>query len=201
MQLDLEKGMSLDLSKQPGGLTTMDIGVTWGKQIIEKTSSGLFGIGSKTSTEEKDVDLDLSLFVYSDSGLIDKVYFNNKRIAGVVHSGDDLIGGVKSKDNETIRVDFNSLPAKATKLVAVLVSYNKVPFKELNTAELRTYDTSVNPRAVMTETKITTQTFGNASSMIFCKIELKDNSWVITAIGEPSSATSISEIETFARRA
>ena len=138
MVLNLEKGMSLDLTKieNASGLTDVAVGVNWGmiggtRTVAEKVG-GFFGFGAKevqktiTDRQQK-VDLDLSALLYDKNGkLVDIIYYGNTSGKGVTHSGDDRSGDSSKddKDNEVITVKLGDTAPNVTKIVFVLVSFN-----------------------------------------------------------------------------
>ena len=210
MEINLDKGMSLDLTKQTNNsLTSIDVGVSWGKRQTKTTetvtSGGFLGFGSKEELKEviteSNVDLDLSVVMYDDYKLIwSTVYYGNKSEAGVKHSGDDLVGGVKNSDNEVISIDFTKLSPDVTKLALVLVSFNRIQFKHINHANLNVYNTAVSGRPVLANTKVTTDTFGDSTSMVFCTFIKSGNSWSVNAICEPARAQTLESIASEAKQ-
>lgn len=205
MEINLDKGMRLDLTKQTNNsLTSIDVGVSWGKRqhkTIETVKIGGFmGFGAKEEVKEviteSPVDLDLSVVMYKDSNkIISTVYYGNKNENGIKHSGDDTIGGVKTSDNETISIDFSKLDANVTKLALVLVSYARIQFKHVNHAKLNVYNTAVSGRPVLVGTHVSTDTFGDSTSMVFCTFTKSESgAWSIKSICEPARADTLDEI-------
>ena len=84
--LNLEKGMTLDLTKveNASGLTDVAVGVNWGMiggtRTVTKKVGGFFGFGGKevetvVQGRGQSVDLDLSALLYDKDGkLVDKIY-------------------------------------------------------------------------------------------------------------------------------
>jgi tellurium resistance protein TerZ len=73
------------------------------------------------------------------------VFYNNLKSprGAVVHSGDDLTGGVGGDDeldNEIISVNLDQLSPQADQLVFVLNSYNEQDFAIIPFARIRIYE-------------------------------------------------------------
>ena len=197
--LDLTKGMTLDLTKKAGNtLTRINAGVTWGKQVTSHLETvkegGFFGFGSKEVTKEviteKDIDLDLSLLCYDiNKKLISKIYYGNKWAQGIAHSGDDLVGGIRNADNETIELDFSKIDIRINSLVFVLVSFQGIPFKNVNQAEIKLYDASKPGVPVLIKSTVDAdEKFGNSTGVIFCSINKTSSGWEVKSICEPAKS-------------
>lgn len=193
MVLDLEKGMTLDLTKieNASGLTDVAVGVNWGQ--IKK--GGLFGFGSALEA----VDLDLSALLYDANGsLVDKIYYGNKSGKGVRHSGDDLTGDSSQddKDNETITVRLADTAPAVTKIVFVLVSFKGQDFGLLPYAGMNLYNIS-SGKIKLANSNIDiskdSKYKGNVS-MIFAVLEKINGSWQYRMVAEPTEHRELSSL-------
>ena len=111
MGISLAKGQKISLAKAAtdagvaGGLSNLICGLGW--------DCNQFDGGA-------DFDLDAAVFVCGADGRAlpgtdGFVFYNNKKISGVEHMGDNLTGAGDG-DDEVIKVDLKSLPAGAVKL-------------------------------------------------------------------------------------
>ncbi len=132
MAVSLTKGQKVNLSKAVEKLANVTVGLGWDmaqngnsidcdssvfvlrestKQISKKIKSGLFGIFSKTKTEE-----------VAECGLTrsdDIVYYGNlTHDSGCIkHRGDNLVGGTgKRNDDEQIAIDLKKMPEDIKKV-------------------------------------------------------------------------------------
>lgn len=209
--LNLEKGMSLDLTKieNASGLTDVAVGVNWGMiggtRIVTEKVGGFFGFGAKevqtTVTERQErVDLDLSALLYDKNGkLVNKIYYNNKWGKGVNHSGDDTSGDSSKddKDNETITVKLADTAPDVTKIVFVLVSFRGQDFGLLPYAGMNLYNIS-SGKTKLANTNIDIskdKKFSGKVSMIFAALEKTDAGWDYRMIAEPTTKRTLSDLE------
>lgn len=193
MVLDLQKGMTLDLTKieNASGLTEVAVGVNWGQ--IKK--GGLFGFGSSTES----VDLDLSAIMYDESAKkINTIYYGNLSGSGVRHSGDDRSGDDEAddKDNETITVKLSQVPSNASKIVFVLVSFKGQDFAELPYAAMNLYNTSAGKiKLANSNIDISKDSrFKGKVSMVFATLEKINGSWSYRVIAEPTDKKDLSDL-------
>ena len=211
MVLNLEKGMSLDLTKieNASGLTDVAVGVNWGmisgKQVIVEKVGGFFGFGAKevertVTNQQENVDLDLSALLYDKNGkLVDKIYYGNKWGKGVRHSGDDMSGDSSrdDKDNETITVRLADTAPDVTKIVFVLVSFKGQDFGLLPYAGMNLYNIS-SGKTKLANTNIDISKdnkFSGKVSMIFAALEKTTAGWDYRMIAEPTTKRTLSDLE------
>ena len=210
--LNLEKGMSLDLTKieNASGLTDVAVGVNWGmiggtRTVTEKVG-GFFGFGAKevqTTVQDRQetVDLDLSALLYDKNGkLVDKIYYGNTSGKGVRHSGDDRSGDSSrdDKDNETITVRLADTAPNVSKIVFVLVSFKGEDFGKLPYAGMNLYNTSSGRPVKLANSNIDISKdnkFSGKVSMIFASLENKTGSWEYRMIAEPTNKRTLSDLE------
>lgn len=192
MVLNLEKGMTLDLTKVDNAdkLTEVSVGVNWG--MIQK--GGFFGFGSS----KQNVDLDLSAILYDANGnKVDIVYYGNLKSSGVKHSGDDLTGDAEAddKDNEVITVKLPDTQPRVTKIVFVLVSFRGQDFGDLPYAGINLYNTSSGKvKLANTNVDIAKDSkYKGKVSMVFAALERKTN-WEYRIIAEPTDKRTLSDL-------
>lgn len=196
--LNLDKGMTLDLTKieNASGLTDVAVGVNWG--MIKK--GGLFGFGSSSEA----VDLDLSAILYDTEGKkINTVYYGNLSSKGVRHSGDDRSGDAEAddKDNETITVKLADAAGAVAKIVFVLVSFKGQDFGDLPYAGINLYNIS-SGKVKLANSNIDISKdhkYKGKVSMIFAALEKKSNTWEYRVIAEPTDKRSLGDLESICR--
>ncbi|WP_374294404.1 TerD family protein [Sphingomonas sp.] len=105
MAVSLSKGGNVSLSKEAPGLKAVRVGLGWDTRV----------------TDGSGFDLDASVFLLNEAGQVrsdaDFVFYNNKLGANgaVEHQGDNLTGE-GSGDDETVKVNLDTLPADITKI-------------------------------------------------------------------------------------
>lgn len=115
MAVSLKKGGNVSLSKEVPGLTSVTVGLGWD---VRKTDGAAF-------------DLDASAFMLgqNDKVLSDAhfIFYNNKVSpeGSVVYGGDNRTGE-GAGDDETIKVDFATLPADVKKVVVAVTIHEGV---------------------------------------------------------------------------
>ena len=211
MVLDLQKGMTLDLTKieNASGLTDVAVGVNWGmiggtRTVTEKVG-GFFGFGAKevqtvVRGRQEKVDLDLSALLYDKNGkLLDKIYYGNTSGKGVKHSGDDRGGdsSADDKDNETITVKLADTAPHVTKIVFVLVSFKGQDFGLLPYAGINLYNSSRGMvKLANSNIDISKDNkFSGKVSMIFAALEKTTAGWDYRMIAEPTTKRTLSDLE------
>lgn len=189
MFLNLEKGMSLDLTKNDVGLKAIDVGVNWGK--INTKFLGLFDT-------QKDVDLDLSAILFNQHNkVVDTIYYGKLKAQGVNHSGDDLVGdSIKDdKDNENISIDFEKLNPSVSQIAIVLVSFQGEPFNAVPYTQIRIYDKSKGTKEPFMQTDVKGDSkFGKKVSLIFGLLSKKSGVWSYKNISEPTNKSRLQDL-------
>lgn len=208
MAIKLEKGQRINLEKSNGEtLTNFCVGVNWGSITVETKQPGFFGIGSKTVTEIKTVDLDLSCVMFDVNGnLCDHLYSPlyrpellaryklapgklKSKTGSLVHTGDDLEGdqgGDDGLDNEIITVDLNKLPANVTQIFFFLNNVGKEDFSQIPYVKIRMYEgTPKRVNSVYAEYNVVSEPqYEGTTALIMSKLYKKDNQWRFNAIGD-----------------
>ncbi len=193
MSINLKKGSSIDLSKDGKSLSKVFLGVNWG-MITRTRSTGFLGLGK--SVEQEAVDLDASCSTFdANNNLIETVYFGNLRSAdgAISHSGDDTKGDSSrdNNDNEIITMNLEKLNPNVKSVVLYLNSYRGHMFDKIPYSEIRVLDEA---KKEMAKYNLTDEhKFSGTTSMILAKLVKTGSNWKFTALGEPSSTTSINE--------
>jgi len=179
MTVSLSKGGSVSLSKTGQQYC---IGVNWGSIV----KSGWFG-----KNEVQDVDLDLSLGLFSNGACKETVYYGHKLAKGVKHYGDDLTGdadGDDGMDNETISVDLSKLDSSIDTVLFVINSFDGTKFGKIPYIGIRVY--SGTPENVGTiHATFESQSFkGGTQSSALASLRKIDGEWVFKALNIESSS-------------
>ena len=149
-----------------------------------------------TVKEFKDVDLDSSILVYDDEKqLYDVIYYGNKdsRNPGAIHHhGDDLVGGLKESDNETIDINFKKLNKKVKYLIVILNSFTHEKFDELPFAQMKIYDN----KKLFAEFTVSKEPkfVGKEALILGVFTRMGGDYWDFKAIGEATGERSIGAI-------
>ena len=193
MVLDLQKGMTLDLTKieNASGLTDVAVGVNWGQ--IKK--GGLFGFGSSSES----VDLDLSAIMFDESAKkINTIYYGNRFGTGITLSEDDRSGdsSADDEDNEVITVKLSEVPSNTSKIVFVLVSFKGQDFADLPYAAMNIYNTSAGKiKLANSNIDISKDAkYKGKVSMVFATLEKINGSWSYRVIAEPTDKRDLSDL-------
>jgi tellurium resistance protein TerD len=113
MGVTLAKGGNVSLSKAAPNLTQVLIGLGW----------------KARSTTGAAFDLDASALLCANGRVLGDEYFvfyNNLKSpdGSVEHTGDELVGGSGSDDDETVLVDLTLVPAHVEKIVFPVSIYD-----------------------------------------------------------------------------
>ena len=178
ISLNLEKGMSLDLTKHDAALNLLKIGLGW----------------------QTHYDLDSIAFLVNENGKIDEtVCYQHLNGRGVSLDGDDRSGG-KSGDCETLTVNFSKVPKNITKIMLLANIYNAEPsrvhkslfgkekviegdtFAKVNGSYIRLYNAETNAELC----KYSLKEDGSSSNAFYFANLLKQNdgTWTFEAIGQ-----------------
>jgi len=190
MAVNLVKGQKISLQKSDGSkLNSFCVGANWG--VIE--TRGFFG------TRKEAVDLDLSAALFDENrNSVDVVYFGNLSYAGIMHSGDDLVGdkdGDDGLDNEVIQVTLSQIPPQVSQIVFILNSYKGQDFATIPYASIRLYEGTPSrvDNVVATYNVANDPKFAGYVSMILGKLYKRNGEWKFAAIGEPTQDRRLEE--------
>lgn len=183
--INLTKGQKIDLTKDTN-LTKVNVGLGWDE-----------------ATHGADVDCDAScICLDANDKAISKnyedcvVYFGNKKLTGIKHSGDNLTGGGDG-DDETIEINLEDIPSKVEKIVVFMNIYDgsrrNQSMESLKNAFIRLYNPKENNKEIcrfeLDESK------GTAGALIVGEIYRHNGNWKFGAIGEAvKSGDRISEV-------
>ena len=147
MAISLQKGQTIDLTKNRSDLNHITIGLSWGtvqrtpksetksepKGLLARAFDRLMGKIEEEFTypQTMTMDIDSSVAMLTDNGsLYDLVYFGHRtsKCQSIKHAGDDLTGrdhkGIY--DNEEIYIDLARVPQHVTRLVFIANVYQGI---------------------------------------------------------------------------
>lgn len=173
--INLSKGDKIDLTKTNPGLSKIALGMGWDVK------------------EGETFDLDAFCYLLDSTGkLIDKAapdknaicYFNNLKLPGVTHSGDNRTG-VGDGDDETITVDVAALPATCEAVLFGVNIYNKPgkSFGNVKNAHIRIYDATGDPTHSIARFDLSEEHSGKEAVM-FGRLYKYNNEWKWETINE-----------------
>jgi len=164
---------------------------------LEKTagralSKVLFGLGWDAAEAGDSIDLDASV-VLLDTGrnVLEYIYFGNLRSnnGSVEHTGDNLTGEGEG-DDEQIRVDLGKLPSTAATLVFTINSYRGHKFSDVRNAFCRVVDENTGRELA----RYNLTQGPRCTAMVMAKVDLRDDGWHMTALGEAAEGKTVREI-------
>lgn len=172
----------------------MAINLKKGDQVLLDASMRRILVGLGWSTDNKDIDLDASLFMLGENGLLlrdeDFVFYHNLngRDGAVVHTGDSLTGG-SDEDDEVIYIDFTKMPDEIKKITICVTIYNaenrRQNFGQVSNAYIRIAGLA-NQLDVTGKTVLRydlKEEFSIETALIVAEIYRKDKEWRFNAIG------------------
>ena len=174
MSVSLSKGGNVSLTKEAPGLRKIHIGLGWDVR----------------STDGEDFDLDASLFMLSPGGRVrsdkDFIFYNNLRSpeGSVEHTGDNLTGEGEG-DDESIKVDLESVPGEVDRL-AVTVTIHEADgrrqnFGQVDNAFIRVVNQDSGAEIVRYDLSEDAST---ETAMIFGEVYRHGAEWKFRAVGQ-----------------
>lgn len=171
--INLTKGQKIDLTKKTN-IKRINVGLGWDEAVTGR-----------------DIDCDASCaLLKNDSEAISKsvsgstVYFGNKNLPGIKHSGDNLTGGGKG-DDETIEVDLEKVQPIVNKIVFFMniykASQRSQDFSMLKNAYIRVYNPDNSEELCRFELD---ENMGKCTGIIAGEIYRHEGEWKFAAIGE-----------------
>lgn len=191
--INLTKGQGIDLVKKGSSLNHVNVALGWSEVNAKKSFFSFFG------DSDSNIDCDASLACLDSKGKLlgseYVVYFGNKTISGIKHSGDDITGG-GNNDNETISITFDKLSKKVSRIPVFMNIYDararNQSMKNLKNAYIRVYNADTNEELCRYNLD---DDLGNAEGFIAGELSRTKDGWNFTAIGEAvNHASRISEI-------
>lgn len=183
MAVNLVKGQKVDLTKGNASLKALIVGLGW-----------------DASNGGKSIDCDASALMLGENGKLPSsksiIYFGHKKskCKSVVHQGDNLTGA-GAGDDEQIFIDLTMVPEDISKIVFVVNIYHcaskKQHFGMIKNAYIRIMDKSANSELVKFNLS---NDYNNMTSLIMGEVYRNNGEWKFSAIGEGSTATSITEL-------
>lgn len=191
MAISLQKGQKISLTKESEKLNWVTIGLGWDE--VPRKKAGLF------TSKPKPIDCDASVILLQDGKYRkteDLVYFGNLRhYSGTVqHTGDNLTGAGDG-DDEQILVDLANIPQQYDKIVIVVNIFQAVQrnqhFGMIQNAFCRLVDGNKNIEMCRFNL---TESYSNATAMIFGEIYRHGDEWKFNAIGQGTSDPGLGEL-------
>ncbi len=200
MGVSLKKGQVVSLKKSEYDLSRVTIGL--GRDINTK-KSGLFGLFSKSSDE--DYDLDVIAFLCHSDGKIhdmgemnngnptlrngDIVFFNSlQHPSGSIWLTGDNRTGAGDGDDEQIIAKLNEIPAEYEKIVFVVQIYDgkrlNQSFEQVSNAFIRAEDAC--GKEMCRFDLSGGQAYANQRSLLFAELTRSAEGWQFKAIGTPA---------------
>lgn len=201
MAIRLQKGQTINLSKDQYDLSQVTIGLGW---AVRKKKTGFLASLFKA---EEDYDLDAIAFLLNQDHKVESI--GNKLISGDVifynsltHksgsiwlTGDNRTGSVDGDDEQIVCL-LDKIPQRYHSIL-ILVSIYKGTEKQqhfgmVENAFIRAVDAKGTEMARYDLS--TDSTFNGMRSMIFAELYRKDSGWKFRALGDPEKTDSFVEI-------
>lgn len=164
--INLSKGQIINLKKEDGTpVTRIVIGLGW------------IGAGGK------DVDLDAYVRQYKGTDKYNKIYYGNKHANGVLHHGDDLVGGGHPDDpNEVIDVDLLNVDAQVSEMdFGVNIFGGAGAMKDVTNTFIVIYDENTKKELIRYDMAVD---FATASNVVAAKVKRTGADWQLIGVGE-----------------
>lgn len=161
ISLNLDKGISLNLSKEFEGIKNIDVGLGW-----------------KTH-----MDLDaFAIMLDANDNLLGVTYYGDKNMFGVRLSGDDLVGG-KNGDCEVIYIKTESLSSEVKKicLFANIYKAGHHTFNDVENSYIRLINSDTKEELAKYNLK---DDIRNYNAIHFADLEVNNDDLVFTTIGK-----------------
>ena len=172
--LDLNKGMTLDLTKRNPGLQNVMVGAGW-----DVAGSGV------------DFDLDISAFLLSNGkvrSVSDVIFFNNKTASGVTLHGDNRTGAGDG-DDEKISILLGSIDPGVDSIAFCVTIHEGASrgqtFGMVKNSFIRLVDESSGRE--LCRFSLNTD-FSTDTALIFAKLKRSGGDWDFEAVGEGKQA-------------
>ncbi|WP_225843715.1 TerD family protein [Streptomyces albus] len=174
MSVTLAKGGNVSLSKAAPNLTRVQVGLGW----------------KARSTTGADFDLDASALLCSGGRVLGDEYFvfyNNLKSpeGSVEHTGDELVGGTGSGDDETVLVDLSLVPAQVDKVVFPVSIYDAEnrhqTFGQVTDAYIRVVNREDGVELARYDL---TEDASSETAMIFGELYRYNGEWKFRAVGQ-----------------
>lgn len=174
MSVTLAKGGNVSLSKAAPNLTRVEIGLGW----------------KARSTTGAGFDLDASALLCGAGRVLGDEYFvfyNNLKSpeGSVEHTGDELVGGTGSDDDETVLVDLEQVPAQVDQIVFPVSIYDaetrRQTFGQVTDAYIRVLNQDDGQEIARYDL---TEDASSETAMIFGELYRHGVEWKFRAVGQ-----------------
>lgn len=174
MGVTLAKGGNVSLSKAAPNLTQVRVGLGW----------------QARSTTGAAFDLDASALLCSNGRVLGDDYFvfyNNLKSpdGSVEHTGDELVGGTGSEDDETVLVDLALVPGNVDKIVFPVSIYDadsrRQTFGQVTDAYIRVVNQEDGQELARYDLS---EDASQETAMIFGELYRRDGEWKFRAVGQ-----------------
>ncbi|THA26612.1 TerD family protein [Streptomyces sp. RKND-216] len=174
MSVTLAKGGNVSLSKAAPNLTRVEVGLGW----------------KARSTTGAGFDLDASALLCGAGRVLGDEYFvfyNNLKSpeGSVEHTGDELVGGTGSDDDETVLVDLEQVPAQVDQIVFPVSIYDaetrRQTFGQVTDAYIRVLNQDDGQEIARYDL---TEDASSETAMIFGELYRHGVEWKFRAVGQ-----------------
>ena len=198
MAIRLQKGQTINLSKEQNDLSQVTIGLGWD---VRKEKRGLF------SPKVEDYDLDAIAFLLDSDGKVadlgdkliggDVVFFNSLRHpSGSIWLTGDNRTGEGDGDDEQIICLLNKIPQRYDKILFIVTIYQGIKknqhFGMVENAFIRAVDAK--GIEMFRYDLSTDSSFNGKHSMIYAELYRRGGEWKFRAIGDPEDTDAFVEI-------
>ncbi len=148
-----------------------------------------FGLGWDAPTTGRNVDLDANAILFDEGkNELGTVWFRNKSVAGVAHSGDNLTGAGEG-DDEKIIVEPSKLAANVKSVVFTVASYSGHTFTEVQNAFIRI----VNLDTGVELAKFQLSESFKETGLIMGRLYKHGEEWKFAALGLPANGRTVQD--------
>lgn len=185
MPVSLQQGEGLDL---PELLGRVRMGLGWN---AARPEGGLLQKLLRPSPPSV-LDLDVSALLFdARHQLSEVVWFGQLSSKGghVIHSGDNLIGGLSDGDDETISLDLNSLSGGISTVVFVLTAKKAGDFARVAEAYCRLVDSATQNEIARYNLSPT----GEHRAVVMASLRRIEARWRMVAVGAPSEGETFND--------
>lgn len=181
MAISLDKGGMVNLTKMNDQLRRVLVGLGW-----QANSGG-----------GPEFDLDASAFLLARNGKVrndnDFIFYGNLNQnedmedllgLGVIHMGDNLVGGTGQQDDEQMKVNLTAVPASVERIVFTVTIYNYDKygqnFGQVSNAYIRVVDDESGQELVHYDL---TEDYSTKTAIVAGELSREGNGWKFTAVG------------------
>lgn len=174
MAISLQKGANVSLEKIAPGISKCLVGLGWDSR----------------STSGADFDLDASAFMLNESGTVisDQHFIFYGALTSpcnsIEHTGDNLTGEGDG-DDESIKVDLNSVPNTVAKIVVGVTIHDAIArgqnFGQVSNAFMRVVDENCGEEVVRYDLS---EDYSTETALIFGELYRHNSEWKFRAVGQ-----------------